>query len=134
MNGDAGVKKAAALNNKVKQVANAATNAANASANGIKKRRKDLKPIITGEGQSGSNPGSAKRYVVCYLNHRPFSAGIRTGNTRNTACIIQLMSPCALALNSCYPLTQTPPPNSPYRIRFEVLSLAMRLLDHLRRC
>ncbi|CCX08292.1 Similar to Serine/threonine-protein kinase SKY1; acc. no. Q03656 [Pyronema omphalodes CBS 100304] len=60
MNGDAGVKKAAALNNKVKQVANAATNAANASANGIKKRRKDLKPIITGEGQSGSNPGSAK--------------------------------------------------------------------------
>jgi len=68
MNGDVGVKKAAALN-QVKQVAKAATSAANASANGIKKRRKDLKPIITGEGQqSGSGQGSAgstKRCVCC---------------------------------------------------------------------
>jgi serine/threonine-protein kinase SRPK3 len=64
MNGEVGVKKAAL--NKVKQVANAATNAAVANGNGNnKKRRKDLKPIIIGEKQQGgptqSSVGSAMR-------------------------------------------------------------------------
>lgn len=58
MNGDVvGVKKAAM--NKVKQVASAATAAANPLTNGNKKRRKgqDLKPIITGEKENGSSGG-----------------------------------------------------------------------------
>ncbi|KAH0605992.1 uncharacterized protein H6S33_004449 [Morchella sextelata] len=61
MNGDVGVKKAAM--NKVKQVATAAATAAttNPITNGNKKRRKgqDLKPIMTGEKETGSTNGSA---------------------------------------------------------------------------
>ena len=56
MNG-ADIKKAAL--NKAKQVANAA------NGNGQKKRRKDLKPIITTESQKSgeSSPNSASSYV-----------------------------------------------------------------------
>lgn len=74
MNGDVGTKNAAV--NKVKQVASAATSAATSAASatataaaaaangGNKKRRKDLKPIITGEGSPTQGAqGSSKRYV-----------------------------------------------------------------------
>lgn len=62
MNGDSGVKKAA---NKVKQVAASAGAATAAAANGNKKRRKDLKPIITGEAQTGTSQGSASSSKRC---------------------------------------------------------------------
>ena len=67
MNGD-GAKKTTVLN-KPKQVAGTPTSPVSATANGVgKKRRKDLKPIITGDGQqSGSAQGSATRCVRSLL-------------------------------------------------------------------
>ena len=74
MNGDKSAKTAAV--NKVKQVAGAAQSAATSAASataqaaavaangGNKKRRKDLKPIITGESSPApTGPGGVKRCV-----------------------------------------------------------------------
>lgn len=57
MNGSDSIKKAAI--NKAKHVAGVATS--NGSQNGKKRRKQDLKPIITTEGQAATSGGNSHR-------------------------------------------------------------------------